>query len=168
MSTDDATDKQQPPAADLGLSEFIPKPMPAPIGQAPESRIGERIQAARNHFGLSVDALSRVTKAADQQEGRGVSATALLRYESAEALPGARELRLLAESLGPSVDWLITGNITEGLDAAEQELLAVLWKLHSLHARRSALGDAVAFAPEHIAKGLRTRRIIEAKRRGQP
>jgi len=148
-----------------GLSEFVPKPLPAPFGSPTESIFGARVQAARNHFGLSVDALSRVTKATDTHEGRGISATALLRYEAGEALPGARELRLLTEALGVSADWLLTGEAVPGISIAEQELLAALWGLHQHHALRNATGDAVAMAPAFIQKQTRLQRIADAKRR---
>ena len=154
--------------ADLpqAVLDFDPKPMPAAVGQPPESALGSRLQAVRNHYGLSADALSRLTKTYDYPEPRGVSATALLRYEAGEAMPAARELRLLCESLDVSADWLLFGRIRES--AATVAGLAVLTALRDLHqelARARDVGEAVAAAPGSIAKMTRRQRIEEAKRR---
>lgn len=165
MGTNDSNETALQPSESDGLEDFIPKPLVASSGQPPESKLGARVQTARNHFGLSVDALSRLTKATDVHESRGVSSTALLRYEAGEALPGARELRLLCDSLGVSADWLLTGNLAAGLDPAEHELLAALWRVNQFHSRQAAVGDGVALMPAYIEKMQRRQRIVEAKRR---
>jgi transcriptional regulator with XRE-family HTH domain len=148
------------------FEDFHPKPMPAPVNSAPESVFGGRVQAARSHFGLSVDALSRLTKATDKQGGRGVSATALLRYESGDALPGARELRLLCQSLGVSSDWLIFGRtMASTVSAAEEHLLVAMRNLHREHAHRRELGEQIAMTLDEAERRERAQLIEQAKRR---
>jgi len=125
MSTQEASNQANTQDDFEGLDAFKPSPMLAPTGAPPEAGIGARLQAARNHYRLSVDALARLTKTYDSHEGRGISATALLRYEASAALPGTRELRLLSESLGVESDWLIFG-LTPGptLPDKDRQLLA--------------------------------------------
>lgn len=121
---DDAND-------DDGLSGvgFEPVPMPA---NPPESGFGARVKAARTHYRLNVEALSRLTKSYDSIEGRGVSGAAISRYEGGEALPGAREFRLIAESLGLTADWLLFGTIrTGGSTGGQQRLIAALLEVIS-------------------------------------
>ena len=109
------------------LAEFVAMPMLAPTGQPPESGFGARLKAARTHYSLNVEALSRLTKTDDRPEGRGVSGAAISRYEAGEALPGAREFRMLSESLGLSADWLLFGTIkTGGSTGGQQRLIAAL------------------------------------------
>lgn len=103
---------------------FKPQPMPAAFGEPPESMIGRRLQAARTHYKLSVEALSRLTKSFDPHDGKGISPPSLARYESGTNHPGARELRLLCEALAVSADWLLYGQIaTGGKTAAEQQFI---------------------------------------------
>ena len=109
------------------LAEFVAMPMLAPTGQPPESGFGARLKAARTHYSLNVEALSRLTKTDDRPEGRGVSGAAISRYEAGEALPGAREFRMISESLGLSADWLLFGMIkTGGSTGGQQRLIAAL------------------------------------------
>ncbi|WP_290644549.1 hypothetical protein, partial [Aquabacterium sp.] len=44
------------------VATFQPEPMQAPFGQAPESLLGKRLALARAHYGLNIEALSRLTK----------------------------------------------------------------------------------------------------------
>lgn len=146
--------------------DFEQRPMPAPNGAPPESIFGARLQSVRNHFGLSVDALSRVTKDADTYENRGLSATALLRYEDSGALPGGRELRLLCDALGVSADWLLTGATVAGIDAVEREAMEAQWRLFRLYEKRSeTTGGAFMSMTESMERIKRTQRITDAKRR---
>lgn len=152
--------------ASKGFEDFMPEPMPAEINSAPESAFGSRLQAARSHYGLSVDALSRLTKATDTLEARGVSATALLRYESGDALPGARELRLLCQSLGVSSDWLIFGRtMASAVSAVEEHLLVLLRKLSDEHARKRDMGPSIARTIDESDRWQRAQLIEQAKRR---
>ena len=97
------------------------------IASPPESGFGARVKAARTHYRLNVEALSRLTKAYDELDSRGVSGAAISRYEGGDALPGAREFRLIADALGLSADWLLFGAIaTGGKTDAQQRLIAAL------------------------------------------
>lgn len=92
--------------------------------------MGRRIQTARNHYKLSVEALSRLTKTLDTHEGKGISPPSIARYESGANQPGGRELRLLCEALAVTADWLIYGQIAAaGKSAAEQQLIDALRRL---------------------------------------
>lgn len=147
-------------------ADFVQRSMPAPNGTPPESIFGARLQSVRNHFGLSVDALSRVTKDADTHENRGLSATALLRYEDSGALPGGRELRLLCDALGVSADWLLTGATVAGIDPVEREAMEAQWRLFRFYEERSELaGGAVMNMTEAMERMKRNQRIADAKRR---
>lgn len=146
--------------------EFEPIPMPGQAGMPPESALGARLQAARTHYDLSGDALSRLTKPYDEPEQRGVSATALLRYEAGEALPATRELRILCEALGIPADWLIFGTTKDrAVSVAEQLVFAGLRMLHRDNAQRQAMGEDLALTMDQNDARVRARRIEEARRR---
>ena len=101
--------------------------MPAKPLMPPESAIGDRIANARRQLGLSVEALARYTKHFDEPEKKGISAASLLRYESANSEPGARELRILCDALAIPPKWLIYGELDNaGEDSVEQGLLQAL------------------------------------------
>ncbi|MDP2833667.1 MAG: helix-turn-helix transcriptional regulator [Pseudomonadota bacterium] len=76
----------------------------------PEAGIGERIRKRRAEIqdGLSVEDLSRLCRLVDG-EGQGVSKASLHRYESGQAMPGAREIRILCDALDVSANWLMLG-----------------------------------------------------------
>jgi transcriptional regulator with XRE-family HTH domain len=80
----------------------------------PERGIGDRIKYCRRQLDLSVEALSRYTKKFDRE---GVSRTTLVRYEAGDFLPGARELRVLADTFWLPVQWLLFG--TGGVEAPQ-------------------------------------------------
>lgn len=99
------------------------KAMPSPAGTPPEARFGERLRDARQQLGLSVEALSRLTKGYDLAAGKGVSPPTLGRYESGDTLPTLRELRLLAEALDVPAQWLVDGNSPYVKGSAEAQAL---------------------------------------------
>jgi transcriptional regulator with XRE-family HTH domain len=103
-------------------------PMPAADGDPPESRLGDRLKEARQQLELSVEALSRLTKTYDAHGGKGISPPTLARYESGDTTPNVRELRLLGESLGVPVQWLVDGGLPDQPKGQReaQELLAAL------------------------------------------
>lgn len=68
----------------------------------------ERLKRARQAKGLTLDALSLVTKGVDP-EGKGISRVSLSRYETGTS-PGLRELRLLALALRRTLSWLVYGD----------------------------------------------------------
>jgi transcriptional regulator with XRE-family HTH domain len=127
----DSPDEDRP-GADGALGGFTVtevqlRPMPAPVGQPPESRVGERLKDARQQLALSVEALSRLTKTYDRHGAKGISPPTLARYESGDTTPNLRELRLLSESLDVPVQWLVDGSLPNMSGQEEsQALLAAL------------------------------------------
>ena len=93
--------------------------MPTPVNistpppPAPEDGIGDRIRQAREMRGLSQSQLHQRTKEADPA-GKGIARTVLVGYEAGKFKPGARELRVLCDTLSLSVDWLLLGKKDEG------------------------------------------------------
>lgn len=117
---------EQQPSAEKKAKPAI-KPLPAHAGSPPESRIGERITFARNELTLSVEGFSRYSRNFDPPDNRGIPATTLLRYEKGDSLPGARELRILCQTLNVPSRWILFGELENaGKDQAEQQLLAAM------------------------------------------
>lgn len=82
------------------------KPMPS---SPDEAGIGNRIAYCRGQLdNLSVEALARYTKKFDPV---GVSKASLVRYESGDSVPGARELRILCKALWVPANWLLFGTL---------------------------------------------------------
>lgn len=76
---------------------------------ARESGIPKRIAYCRGQLNnLSVEALARYTKYFDPT---GISKASIVRYESGDSFPGARELRILCDALWVSSDWLLLGTL---------------------------------------------------------
>jgi len=75
---------------------------------SPEISLGKRIREVREKRGLSLEGLSRLTKLMDSEKV-GISRTVLTGYEKGKFKPGARELRVLFETLGLTPNWLILG-----------------------------------------------------------
>jgi transcriptional regulator with XRE-family HTH domain len=87
------------------------QPMP-PEGasyEVPEAAIGSRIRASREARGWSQSALADHSKELDPAR-KGVSRTVLVGYEAGNFRPGAREIRILCETLGITPNWLIYGD----------------------------------------------------------
>lgn len=97
-------------------AKTAPAAAPVEVQPLPEKGIGGRIKAARQRTenDLTIEALSRLCKLVDPV-GQGIGRTALIRYESGEVLPGARELRILSEALDVSTDLLIVGRERKGV-----------------------------------------------------
>jgi transcriptional regulator with XRE-family HTH domain len=129
------------PAIPMGT---LPPPMPDPFSDGaepwrkwkvkpaivampespPEKGIGKRLSYCRGQLdNLSVEALARYSKNWDQE---GISRTSIIRYESGETLPGARELRILCEALWVAPDWLMFGRVTQEGDSVVQDLVDAL------------------------------------------
>jgi transcriptional regulator with XRE-family HTH domain len=89
--------------------------------QAGETDIPKRIAYCRGQLdNLSVEALARYTKNFDES---GISRMSIIRYESGESLPGARELRILCDALWVPPNWLLTGLVDAGNQShADSEL----------------------------------------------
>ena len=109
-------------------TKVYPDLVPMPARDAPaESRLGERIKYARDNLGLSVEALSRLTKNFDQSDQVGIPASTLMRYEKGDTYPTARELRLLCDALYLPPRWVLYGELeNSGRNAEEQSLLLAL------------------------------------------
>lgn len=84
------------------------KPIPVSRKPVPEDGIGERVKEAREGRQWTQSVLSARTKLADPN-GEGISRTVLVGYESGKYKPGAREIRLLAEALHVTPNWLLYG-----------------------------------------------------------
>lgn len=91
----------------------LSKPPRKPV---PEDTIGERIKEAREGRGWTQQVLSTRTRLADPN-GEGISRTVLVGYEAGKTKPGAREIRLLADALNVTPNWLLLGspNATKAL-----------------------------------------------------
>lgn len=74
----------------------------------PEDGLGERLKLAREARDWTQSVLSARTKMADPN-CEGVSRTVLVGYETGKYKPGARELRLIAEALNVTPNWLLYG-----------------------------------------------------------
>ena len=100
----------------------------------PEEQIGERIRQRRNKLELNFEQLSRLTAEYDPPDyKKGLTAAMLARYERGfdgrPVMPGARELRILCQSLDVSADWLLFGvNTAE----SAQGTLALAKATHAL------------------------------------
>lgn len=92
--------------------------MTAAPGQAPESRIGDRIRFCRSQLRMNVAQLSRRCYEIEP-DGDGISHPTLTRYEmdgarKALRLPSAEALRILCEALHVPIEWLMFGRVPSG------------------------------------------------------
>lgn len=125
----------------------------------PEDLIGERIKSKRLSLDLNFEQLSRLSKDYDSAN-EGISPTSLLRYESGKFKPGARELRILCDTLDVSANWLLLGegdsarhvplSFDEGMECLKKAVEDSLYKQNPF--RRRGM-DAV-----------RTEKILHAKK----
>jgi transcriptional regulator with XRE-family HTH domain len=99
------------------------QPAKAARKPVPEDALGERIREAREGRGWTQQILSNRTKIADPND-EGISRTVLVGYEAGKTKPGAREIRILAEALNVTPNWLLLGNMTP--TKAEMPSLAFL------------------------------------------
>jgi transcriptional regulator with XRE-family HTH domain len=79
-----------------------------PPATNPEDGIGERLRTVREKHGLSQTLFHQRTKDRDP-EGKGISRTVLIGYETGKFKPGARELRILCEAFSLTPEWLLLG-----------------------------------------------------------
>lgn len=106
----------------------------------PEDGVGSRLRAAREARGISQTALAEHSKSVDPDR-KGVSRTVIVGYESGQFKPGAREIRILCESLLVTPNWLIYGSNFAG--GAEQASMEAVRKNGLFAAMRLALAIAV-------------------------
>lgn len=151
-------EQQEPP-------DYEPVPM---IASPPESGFGARVKAARTHYRLNVEALSRLTKFYDELDARGVSGAAISRYEGGDALPGAREFRLIADALNLSPDWLLFGTIaTGGKTDAQQRLIAALLAVIGEQQTDANIGGSRQTEWLKATEMMKRRRLIAEARKPQ-
>ena len=132
----------------------------------PEAAISERLKYARSELSLSVEALARLTKRCDLAEAKGVSPSSLLRYENAESLPGARELRLLCEALEVPAQWLLMGQIQSGgISPAQQQLFASLAEVIREAVREVVKNNAAGEQVQKLRGALNRAAMLEMARK---
>lgn len=84
----------------------------------PEDGIADRLRIVRERLGLTQAEFALRTKDHDP-EGRGVSRTVLVGYESGKFKPGARELRAICDAFKVTPQWLLYGSeATDGSSSA--------------------------------------------------
>jgi len=144
-------------------------PMPSTGADSPpEAGIADRLKYARSELSLSIEALSRLTKRYDPHEGKGVSPSSLLRYESGESLPGGREIRLLCEAFAVPTQWLILGQIpNSGRTASQQELIAAIARfIRETMSDIPVGGELVSEMQQRSEERARAEWITEARKPG--
>lgn len=101
----------------------------------PEEGIGERIKKRREELRLNYEELSRMTIRCDYWGGnKGLTSAMIARYEKGvegkPVLPGAREIRILCDSLNISPEWLLFGvdrqDQSKGAVALANQLVSLL------------------------------------------
>lgn len=101
--------------ADAPWVNLTVKPTLGPIlADDPERGIAKRIAYCRGQLdNLSFEALARYLRYFDR---KGIAATSLMRYESGEYIPGARELRILCDAFWVPAQWLLFGTMEHSVD----------------------------------------------------
>lgn len=106
--TEEGTATANPPSEQTPTMDFS-----GGVNRPPEEGIGERIRIRRDELQLNYEELSRLTAEYDYWGGAGLTPAMLARYEKGKdgkhVLPGARELRLLCDTLDVTADWIIRG-----------------------------------------------------------
>jgi transcriptional regulator with XRE-family HTH domain len=97
-----------------------PKPDPRPLNPKALA-LGRRIALAREQKGYTQAEVGSIL---------GVSDNAVTQYETGRSIPRARRMPKLAEFLGVTVEWLLTGNepeeLTKAQTKAEEEVLSLM------------------------------------------
>lgn len=136
---------------------------------ASEADIPKRIAYCRGQLdNLSVEALARYTKNFDAD---GISRMSIIRYESGESLPGARELRILCETLWVPPNWLLTGIVDSGNQAhADVELTnavrAFVLNTMNMGITGGGLGDFTKKAAQDLVE--QRQKWIDEARKAKP
>jgi transcriptional regulator with XRE-family HTH domain len=131
-------------------SKQIVEETPLSTVAAPEDEIGSRIREARESRGLSQTAVATRTKMNDPK-GQGISRTVLVGYEAGQTKPGAREIRLLCETLGVTPNVLIYGSELAHESTQQAALDAVRNMTDLVSALRLALAICVLRPHERSA-----------------
>lgn len=83
----------------------------------------ERVKYMRSHLGLTLKALSLVTKVVDPHK-QGISTVSISRYESG-AEPGMRELKLLSLAFFRPISYLVYGDSDDPMHHTERHLASL-------------------------------------------
>lgn len=120
--------------------QIIEAPIDEGRHEVPEDGIGSRLRAAREMKGWSQTGLADMTKEIDLDK-KGIHRTVLVGYEAGHSRPGAREIRILCETLSITPNWLIYG--AEFAGGSEHTAMEVARKNGLFAAMRIALAIAV-------------------------
>lgn len=140
-----------------------------PPAPSPEDGIAGRLRALRERYKLSQTQFHQRTKEADP-EGKGISRTVLIGYESGKFKPGARELRILCAAFNVGPGWLLLGSDGNGeddLEGLKAGLFGGLGEPDLADVFRLALGLAALKPHEREAIGSLVHSLSNA-RRGAP
>lgn len=125
----------------------------------PEVGIGKRIAYCRGQLdNLSVEALARYTKNFDSD---GVSRASIVRYESGDSFPGARELRIFCDAFWIPANWLLFGLEDRNAKVRAEES-AVSSAILNLIRRETSLGSGI---PSFAIQDAELNEIQEKSRR---
>jgi len=142
---------------------------------APEEGFPERLAALRDEKGLKHDSLSELTKHVDPQK-KGIARTTLRGYELGVTKPGIRELRVLSQALGVSINKLVFGTenfsstIVQGqlpagqktvLGKKQEDIVEFICFIVALYRMGNQDRDAVY----HVASSLAAARLGEVEYR---
>lgn len=87
----------------------VKKRQPGRLNNAPELKIGTRIQETRESLRMTQGELAQLTKSLDSEE-KGISRAVISLYEAGTNRPSPREIRLLCEALKVTPNYLIYGD----------------------------------------------------------
>jgi transcriptional regulator with XRE-family HTH domain len=132
------------------------------VSPVPEDQLGQRIVERRKTKQFSQEALAVMTRLVDPH-GKGISRPTIVSYEKGATLPGARELRLLADALQVTPSWLVLGAYdditTEGIEQGYIRLFKELARLSirtelqdHFESRHSGPSDLIRSQMEETAK----------------
>lgn len=125
--------------ADAPWVNLTVKPPLGPIvADDPERGIGRRIAYCRGQLdNLNFEALARYLRYFDR---KGIAATSLMRYESGEYIPGARELRILCDAFWVPAQWLLFGTVEHAANGIDAQSIALADTLRSFVLRVTESG----------------------------
>lgn len=117
----------------------------------PEDILGDRLRKKREEKRLTQEALSILCRELDPNS-KGISRPSIVAYENGETLPGARELRLLADALEVTPSWIILGEYDAPQEVdIENELSRFIHKI-AYNVARQAAHDVLREFIEHNQK----------------
>lgn len=144
--------------------------LPTPVAVDADAALAQRLKEAREVRQLTQQAVATRSKWADP-EGKGISRTALIGYEAGTSRPGARELRILCQTLVVSPNKLLFGTETpartahpalEGLDTHKPTIRQAVELAFVLAALKGHERDAIA----SIALSLAGRQLGDVRLSG--